>query len=158
MTTEEEGDMVTPQTLYPSLVQLVVHAEATSWNRFYNFLMFNTILILAWSTIYVAQTRPSGAAAILATMAALGALSGIAMAALGVRGRKFLDEYVGLAVKIEADPKCWSETLAQYKPLTLTKDRIAKFPFGWAGSRYLLTWGPLALTGFYVFLFHVSIR
>jgi len=157
--TKEEGDnMVTAQTLHPSLVQLVIHAEATSWNRFYNFLMFNTILILAWSTIYVAQNRPAGAAAILATMTVLGAVSGIAMAALGVRGRKFLDEYVDLAVKIEADDKCWPEVLAQYKPLTLTKDRIAKFPFGWAGSRYLLTWGPLALTGFYVFLFHVSIR
>lgn len=157
MTDEEGDDMVTAQTLHSSLVQLVIHAEATSWNRFYNFLMFNSILILAWSTIYVATLKP-GAAAILATMAALGAVSGIAMAALGRRGRMFLDEYVDLAVKIEADNKCWPADLAQYKPLTLTKDRIAKFPFGWAGSRYLLTWGPLALTGFYVLLFHVSIR
>ena len=150
--------MVTPQVLYPSLVQLIIHAEAISWNRFYNFLMFNTILILAWSTIYVAQSRPPGVVAVLATMTLLGTASGIAMAGLGVRGRRFLDEYVGLAEKIEADDKCWAPELQQYKPLTLTKECIKKFPHGWAGSRYLLTWGSVAFAIFHVFLFHVSIR
>lgn len=150
--------MITPEVLYPSLVQMIIHAETISWNRFYNFLMFNTILILAWSTIYVAQPRPAVAAAVLGTMALLGAVSGVAMAGLGVRGRKFLDEYVELAEKIEADGKCWAAELEKYKPLTLTKDCIKKFPHGWTGSRYLLTWGSVAFAVFHVFLFHVSIR
>jgi len=156
--TREENDMVTPHVLYPSLVQMIIHAEAISWNRFYSFLMFNTILILAWSTIYAAQACPADAWTVLATMTILGAVSGIAMVGLSIRGRRFLDEYVNLAEKIEADDKCWSEELKPYKPLTLTKECIKTFPHGWAGSGHLLTWGSFAFAAFYVFLFHLSIR
>jgi hypothetical protein len=137
---------------------MIIHAENISWTRFYNFLMFNTILILAWATIYAPQTRPGMARFVLAIMCVLGGISGVAWAGLGCRGRKFLDEYINLAVKFEADSKCWSPDVDQYKMQTLTKVWIRSFPYGKCGSRYLLTFGALAFTVFYAFLFYVSVK
>lgn len=147
-----------PKELYPSLVQMIIHAETISWNRYYNFLMFNTILILAWATIYIQHPRPYLAQVVLATMCVIGGVSGVTWAALGYRGRKFLYEYINLAVKFEKDLTCWSPELRQFQLLTLTKAWINSFPYGWSGSRYLLTVGALAFTFFYMLLFYVSVN
>ena len=149
--------MITAKELYPSVIQLIIHAETISWNRFYNFLMFNTILILAWATVYSQEIRPAWGSAVLAIMCVLGGVSGLAWAGLGVRGRKFLNEYLLLAEHIEADAQCWSQDVQKYKPITLTRQWISTFPFGCAGSRFLLTGGSLAFTAFYGFLLYVSV-
>lgn len=150
--------MTTPKEMYSSIIQMIIQAETITWNRFYNFLMFNTILILAWATIYASDPRPNMAQMVLVTMCILGGISGVAWAALGFRGRKFLEEYINLAVKFESDSKCWSSDLDQYKMLTLTRTLIKSLPFGWSGSRYLLTIGSLAFTAFYAFLFYVAVK
>ena len=49
---------MTLKEVYASLVQMTISAETVSWNRFYNFLMFNTILVLAWATIWVSKDAP----------------------------------------------------------------------------------------------------
>ena len=69
--------MITDKELYPSLVQLRIHADSVTWNRFYNFLMFNSILVLAWATVYAAHPRPIGAWAVLVAFCFFGGLSGV---------------------------------------------------------------------------------
>ena len=157
MTTANEKQKIAPNILYPSLVQLVIHAETINWNRFYNFLMSNSILILAWATIY-AQQLPDFATTVLVVISVLGLVSCIAAAALGWRGTGYLEKYVDLGVRIEADEECWGTNLAdEYKLLTITEQYGKDASCCWARSRYLLRLGPVAFLIFYVFLLCVSI-
>lgn len=158
MTTANEEQTIASDVLYPSLVQLVIHAETISWNRFYNFLMANSILILAWATIYAPQQHPAFATTVLVVISVLGLVSCVAAAALGVRGREYLSKYVDLGVCIEADEKCWGMNLAQYKLLTITKQYGKEASFCWARSRYLLWLGPVAFFVLNGFLLCVSFR
>ncbi|MFH1883895.1 MAG: hypothetical protein ABIL62_14455 [Planctomycetota bacterium] len=150
--------MVTQKEVYPSMINLIIHAETISWSRFHNFLVFNTILILAWATIYVKAPRPYLAGYVMAILCVLGALSGIFWFGLGVRGRKFLKNYIDLATKFESDSTCWPNGLEPYKLGTRTNDWGKQLPYQWASSIYLIEGGSLALLFFYVFLFHVSIK
>jgi hypothetical protein len=150
--------MVTQREVHLSLINLIIHAETISWSRFYNFLMFNTILILAWATIYVKAPPPYLAGYVMAILCVLGALSGIFWFGLGVRGREFLENYIDLAKKFESDPKCWSNELEPYKLGTQTSEWNKKIRYKWASSKYLVAGGALALVFFYGFLFHVSFK
>jgi hypothetical protein len=79
-----QGDnMVSRGELYSALVQMVNNAESISWNRFYNFLMGNSILVLAWATIYASQDRSTLTSIVLSAICVFGAGSGIVWAALG---------------------------------------------------------------------------
>src|SRR5689334_16945598 len=98
--------MVTSKDLYPSLVQMITHAENISWNRFNNFLMFSTILILSWATVWVANS-PQSRMMFLVAICILGGLSGVFWAALGYRGRSFLSAYLKMAADLEADSAVW---------------------------------------------------
>lgn len=40
------------EAIYSSLIQLLIHLENTSWNRFYSLLMAKSILILALATLF----------------------------------------------------------------------------------------------------------
>lgn len=74
---------VTAKEIYPVLVQLVIYAESITWNRFYNFLMGNSILILAWATIFVSPcSKGLGGKSVLVAISLLGAASGVAWAAI----------------------------------------------------------------------------
>lgn len=102
---------MTPKELYPSLVQMIIHAESITWSRFYNFLMFNTILILSWATVWVPATAPQSRPVVLAAICILGGISGIFWAALGYRGRAFLSAFMTMAKEFEADSAVWTKEL-----------------------------------------------
>lgn len=140
------------KTVYSALVQLVIHAESITWNRFYNFLMANSILVLAWAVIYVSRSYSPIVTITLLSICILGGLSGPFWAGLGFRGRKFLDVYVKLASNIEADTSLWPNTILQYKPFSKTRDLIRSLPCGWSGSRYILVAAPLAFMILYIVL------
>jgi hypothetical protein len=149
--------MVSTKEIYSGLVQLTIHAETITWNRFNNFLVGNTILVLAWATIFASDNFLNGKTFILAALCILGAISGPFWAALGERGRKFLDEYIDLAVEIEKS-KYFPNQLYKYKQFTITKNKIHTLPYGWAGSRYILRVWPLIFTLLYIVLLIVSLR
>ena len=146
---------MTPNELYPSLVQMILHAENVSWNRFYNFLVFNTILVLAWAAVWV-STPAQPKTVFLITICVLGGISGIFWAALGYRGRAFLYEYTKMAAAIEADPAVWTQELEKYKPATRTVELRDSLCYSWAGSRGVLIGGPLVFTVFYGIMLFVS--
>ncbi|MFZ2640706.1 MAG: hypothetical protein WA117_06935 [Verrucomicrobiia bacterium] len=156
-----ENNMITAKDIYLALNQTIIHAETISWNRFYNFLMFNTILVLAWATIYAQMNRPPMARTVMAVMCALGFFSGLFWWGLGLRGRDFLQHYRNLARQMERNPACWPTSLNEYKIDDSTESVLAKFkrsPCALCGSRTILTWGSLAVAAFYVFLLYASTK
>jgi hypothetical protein len=83
--------MICRRDLHAALIQMVIHAESISWNRFYNFLMGNSILVLAWATIYGSQDRSILSSIVLSAICVFGASSGVAWAELGKRSRKHVE-------------------------------------------------------------------
>lgn len=143
-------DKVSDKETHSAIVQLVTHAESTSWNRFHNFLIANSILVLAWVTIYVSSSRSPMVTHVLVAICVLGVLSGVFWAALGYRGRKFTDGYIELGTSIE-------EGIEGHKPLTESKNLRDTLPCGWSGSRYIVAVGPLIFALFYILLVVASL-
>jgi hypothetical protein len=143
--------------LYAALIQMVNNAEAISWNRFYNFLMGNSILVLAWATIYAAQERSILTSVVLSAICLLGAGSGMAWAALGKRSREYVEAYFKQALELEKDPKTWNEAgiADSWKPFTGTQSIRQKA--GWfSTSAFVLTWTPRVFSLFYLLLLVAS--
>jgi len=136
---------------YSAWVTFAQHAEATSWNRFYDFLMFNTILILAWSTIYSQTNCPGCSAIVMALMAFVGLISGPVWSALGYRGRKYVDLFLegGAAIDQDAGHGCQ----------VCKRSLETRNEFGWRlfSSRYILTIAPLVLSALYFVLLIASV-
>jgi hypothetical protein len=141
----------TRKDAYTALVAIVQHAEATSWNRFYNFLMFSTILVLAWSTIYSQSSRPKSASLVMALIAVVGILSGLAWSVLGYRGRKFVKHYLEEGEKID-------KTAAEgcrlfHRTITFGNEYDLRF----LNSTSILIGTPLVFSALYLVLFIVSL-
>ncbi|MBI2980620.1 MAG: hypothetical protein HYY41_07380 [Chloroflexi bacterium] len=151
-------EKISAREIYSVIVQLVVHAESISWDRFYNFLIANSILILSWATIFSSIKNSWSVTVVLLAICLLGAVSGICFEKLGIRGRGFLDRYIALGSQIEADSTNWPPELEGNKPLTETMNlRDNRLPYRWSGSRYVLRFGPLSFTILYIVLFVVSL-
>lgn len=146
--------------LYPSLIQLIIHAENITWSRFNNFLMFNTILVLAWSTVFASNLTSfqQSRMVVLVAFCILGAVSGVFWAALGWRGRAFLYRYLDMAQDLEDDKTAWVNESAndEFKLAKLTKDFRDSTCYSWARSKVLLIGGPLSFSVLYFVLFLVS--
>ncbi len=141
----------TRRDAYPALVSFAQQAEANSWNRFYNFLMFSTILILAWSTIYSQSSRPKCASIVLALIAVVGGVSGVAWSGLGYRGRKYVTFFLEEGARIDGAAAdgcrvCWRAI-----------DTRQEFQFPFLGSFYVLIGTPLVFSALYIVLFIASL-
>jgi hypothetical protein len=147
---------MTDKELYPSLVQMIIHAENITWSRFNNFLMFSTILVLSWATLWTAGANAPHV--VLVAICILGGLSGIFWAALGYRGRAFLSEYMNMAKEFEADSAVWPKDLEKYRQATKALTLRDSLCYSWAGSRVLLFGGPLIFTALYVVMLVASLK
>lgn len=146
-----QGWSVEPKDAYTAYISFAQLAEANSWNRFYNFLMFNTILILAWSTIFSQSGRPAYARVVLVLFCVVGGVSGVTWSALGYRGREYLTYFLSEAAKFEKDaPKF-------HQVCTNALSKRAQFPFQALGSFGHLVFWPLGFFCLYVVLLHVSL-
>jgi hypothetical protein len=154
---EKKIETISAKEVYSALVQLVIHAESITWNRFNNFLMGNSILVLAWATIFVSTTDSCMTPFVLSAICILGVLSGPAWAALGTRGRKYLDKYVELAYSMETDSTCWPDELDKHKPFAQTKESRDASRKGWSTSYFLLQAGPWCFTILYIVLLVASL-
>lgn len=143
--------------IYYSYVQLAMHAETTSWNRFYNYLMAMTFLILAWVTLYVQGPNSCTVTLILVSVCVIGFGCGLLWAAIGYRGRRFMAEYTTAGSKIEEEGSLWDSESVSYKPLSQIKNLRDSLPFRYAGSFFLLIGVPLAFTVLYSILLVASI-
>lgn len=155
------SNRISNRELYSAQIQLIIHAETTSWNRLYNFLMGNTILVLAWATIYASSHRSLVADLVLSAICIMGGVSGIAWSQLGVRSRRILNKYMKQASAIECDSAAWEHGVkSASKPITPTLSFNAEasekgVTCNWkryGTSSYLLKCTPCAFTAFYVAL------
>ena len=150
---------VSVNELYVSILNLINYAESTTWTRFYNFLMGNSILILAWATIYISSSKPPMARSVIIAICLIGFFSGIFWAALGYRGRKILDKYIEIGKNVESNLDLWPSYLDNFKLATEMKkirDDRNKALFKWSGSYFLLPFGPLVFSILYVILLIAS--
>ncbi len=95
-----EGTPPDRQTLYNASIQLIIHAENTSWTRIINFLTADSILMLAWATIF-ASSDLANKAWVLIIMSLVGFLLSIVWAPFGSRGRRYFKRYVDIAKALE---------------------------------------------------------
>jgi hypothetical protein len=85
---------------YMATVQLIMHAENTSWNRISSFLIANSILMLAWASIFI-SSNPTDKGAILIAMSTAGLVFSLAWAPFGTRGRRYLAKFLEIATVLE---------------------------------------------------------
>lgn len=148
---------VTPSDSYSALVQFTTHAENTSWNRFYNFLMGNSILVLAWATIYVSDSEGLASNIVLLAICILGLMSGPAWATLGKRARQSLTRYLELGKTLEENADLFPTDLKDFRIFSRVLQIRKDLPGGWSGSYYILQAAPWAFAVLYFVLFAASV-
>ena len=142
---------MSPRELYSVVVQLYTHFENITWGRFYNFLMANTILILAWATLFASDSSEKFVFRFLLCMISFfGGATGAYWGALGYRGRQFVDKFSDIAEQLEND---WPNELKAQKPLATVRAMRDDLAYGWAGSSFILPYVPVGFSVLYLVLF-----
>lgn len=149
--------MISEEKLYDALIQLLGDAESISWNRLYNFLMGNSILVLAWATIYASMDRSIMTVLVLSAICILGGVTGIAWSILGARSRRYHRLHLKQAIELEGSSTFWPATMpATLKPYTTLADSEKPASF-FTRSAGILVWVPLAMTVLYLLLMIASL-
>ena len=115
----EQDKIITWDIVYKSLVNLGMHSENVRWNRFNNFLVFNSILILSWATVW-SKDLSGSLIVFLVFICVLGGVSGILWSILGCRGSKAVRAFMDMAGDLEKEVILWPTQLVKYKPATLS--------------------------------------
>jgi hypothetical protein len=92
------------QSLYAAATQQWMHAEQMRWTVLYNFLVGNTILLVAWSTLFaqlVSSPWSIGLRIVVIGFCPIGMLGGILWAFLQARSNTFAKHYFGAAFELE---------------------------------------------------------
>ena len=142
---------VRPET-YQALVVAVQHAEDVSWNRFNNYLFVNSIIILAWATVWSNIDLSPDRAGLLVLMAALGLFSGVVWSGLGYRGRTFLLKYNEAGLVLDAKLRRLSGSGGDSGYFTICDEQRRGLPFSTCSSFPTVVHGPLLINWFYVYL------
>ncbi len=149
--------MITFKDLYSALIQITEGVENISWSRFYNFLMSNSILILAWATIYVSTANPPLKKTILCSIALLGGLSGIVFGDLGRRTRLYMDEHAKQLKSIEDIQSIWEPGITNdMKPNSIVQD-VIKSGHIWSSNPFILRYVPLSYSVLCLFMLIASL-
>ena len=144
--------MIAFKDLYAVITQMVIQDEAISWNRLYNFSMANSILVLAWATIYASSQNTISAKIVLSAICLLGGLSGIAWAELGTRTRKHFDGHFAQALAIEKKTNAWEPEVDDATKPFLGSEAIRSTAAWYSSNPFLLKYTPLGFTALYVVL------
>jgi hypothetical protein len=137
------------QLRYETSKDMVVFNEQLRWTKFYNSLVFNSILLLGWATIYAGSDKAPLKSFVLVLICVLGAGLSIFWGALGRRTSEYLD-------------------LFHYDALETEKKLIGNGPFykaehmetktkAYQSSRNVVTYVPYIIGVFYLVLIPVSL-
>jgi len=153
---EEKIDI---KDIYSSLIQLTIHAESITWERFNSFLIGNSIFILAWVQLFIAIPVDLGLKKfILSIMCSIGMVGSAIFLYLADRGRAFLNKYIEIGSYIENDPGLWPQEINhEFKPFSKTKNLRDLLPYSCAGSRAVLRGGSALFLFFYLALLIISL-
>jgi len=145
-------NLLSRRDLWTGLIQLIIHTESISWSRLYNFLMGNSILVLAWATIYSSADRGVWTRLVMSAICVLGGFSGPAWAALGSRTRYYVNLHVRQAESLEGDPSSWEEAIPDELRPFRQGATIRGGRFKYSSNPFLLQAVPLSFTALYVLM------
>jgi hypothetical protein len=93
-------------SVYSAISQHWVHSEQIRWTLLSNFLMGNSILLVAWATIFVGSNTPPvwARTSVLVVFASAGLVLSFAWIGIVLRSGKFRDMYAKLGSKAEGQP------------------------------------------------------
>jgi len=87
---------------YVQVLNLVMHADNLTWNRLYYFLVFNSIMLLGWVSVFSGEGSGIGKHLMLVVLAFFGLIVSLLWGPIAMkRGVTFQNYYMGLARCIE---------------------------------------------------------
>ena len=112
---------VEEKELYTCIVNLAIHGQENKWQTITVYILFNTILFLAWSTIFAKQNNSWQFIVALQVFPILGILSSVFWLSLGEDYVSASNLFSDLAVEFERNfpPEC-------IQPLTRRKEQRDK--------------------------------
>ena len=141
MTTEQNGDTdpngrkLKVQDIYGPLVELVTHGQDNKLNLFSSFLFFQSILLLAWATVW--QIKQPGRDAILMAFSVFGIVSSVLWALIG---SDYANASRGFSDVAEGFEKLHFEDGIP-KFLSARGETVRKHTFGGRDLIGVVTWG-----------------
>jgi hypothetical protein len=104
--TNEVPSVVDPddrRTVYSAASDHWIHAEQMRWTILYNFLVGNTILLVAWSTLYSALLQKSslGVRIVLIGLCVAGFFGSVVWVFLEQRANRFTEQYFQAGLSLE---------------------------------------------------------
>lgn len=95
------GRSLARRDLYSAAIQLIIHAENITWTRSSNFLLANSILMLAWATIFASSLCDQRKAVFLSLLSGLGFVLSFVWAPFSYRSRRYLKAYRESGITLE---------------------------------------------------------
>jgi hypothetical protein len=142
--------------VYAVLVQEGIHTESITWSRFSNYLLFSSVLIVAWATMW-ASNEVGRNGKVLVGLCLLGLISGGYWAVLGYRGRKMLDAIEKMARDLERNDELWPESLRAFRQTDMLLGLRDNLPGRWAGSFWIHMLTPMAISVLYLVMLGVTL-
>jgi hypothetical protein len=131
---------------YAAVILSIQNAENVSWNRFYNFLMGSSILVLAWATLYSSSQSSFATTSVLATMCTIGIALGPMWANMGARARSHVEANFDAGRSVDEDPTLWDPNVpARFRPFLIV-DELRKSAPLYSQNRFILTGVPWAFS------------
>jgi hypothetical protein len=144
----------------------VRHAETIAQTRFNNFLVADSLLLLAWATVFSAEGQRPDSRLVLIVLAALSAVLGLLWMVLGTRQNKFFRLHLTHLVTLEHSlrPSLWiggpMKDLRDGEPIPIGSE--GSLSLQWLERRItptsLIVIGPGVLLVISLILFLVSVR
>jgi len=140
--------------VYQIYKDLIIHSENISWSRFQCLLIINSVLVVAWATLFINTEHSAWAKIVMAAIALLGIVSGFAWCDLGRRGRRYLKDYQSKAKAIEKKDDWWKAGI----PFEDRPFQVEEITNLFSSSTILLTWTPLCFSAINVLLLLATIN
>lgn len=133
----DDSNSLHPKDIYPSLVELVIHGQDNKLNLFSGFLFFQSILLLAWATVWQMDRSGTGRFCILGLLSLFGSLSSIVWALLETDYANASARFSDIAVEVE------KHLPSPYRALTHRAEEVDKKRWYNKGRSLIgfVTWG-----------------
>jgi len=132
MESSSEPDKIKNGEIYAAMIQLIIHAENISWNRFNNFFVVTTILMAAWGALFASSLGQEFSTKIVqSVLGTVGVITSLIWYSVGSNSRLYLNKYLAQGERMEKRAAMKGDV-----PLILTceiRDEI-KNQRGWAGQ------------------------
>lgn len=92
------------EAVYAAASEQWIHAEQMRWTILYNFLVGNTILLVAWSTLFAAlvpNVHSVGLKVVLIGFSIIGIAGSVVWAFLELRSNRFAERYFAAGLELE---------------------------------------------------------